>query len=71
MAYGRRTFITYQRGSSPGSVGVVSSATGGNGGTSRSMANYRNKTIIILIVTAFYTAFLYRRGEESNVIIKK
>ena len=72
MAYGRRTFITYQRGSSPGSVGVVSSATGvGGGGTSRSMANYRNKTIIILIVTAFYTAFLYRRGEEKTTKQKR
>jgi hypothetical protein len=54
MAYGRRNFMAYQRTgpSTPPST--------------KSLADYRNKTITFLVATALYTAFLYRSGEISD-----
>lgn len=54
MAYGRRNFIAYQRsGANPNATLFP---------TTRSLTSYRNKIILILVVTALYTAFLYQRG---------
>jgi hypothetical protein len=53
MTYGRRNFIAYQR------TGVLPSTVI----PSRSLTHYRNKTILILIITCAYTAFLYQRGQ--------
>jgi hypothetical protein len=55
MAYaGRRNFVAYQR------SGVNPNASLPN---TRSLASYRNRSILILLVTSIYTAFLYQRGQ--------
>ena len=48
------------------SVLSTASIASGNGGNGKSMTNYRNKIIAILIVTAFYTTFLYQRGMSKK-----
>lgn len=53
MAYSRRSIATPYSG-------------GGNGNAfpkSKNLTSYRNKILLILIVTSFYTTFLYRRGQ--------
>lgn len=55
MAYGRRNFITYQR---SGANNVAPNT--------RSLTSYRNKILFILVVTSFYTAFLYQRGQSFS-----
>mmetsp|Transcript_39140 Transcript_39140/g.60276 ORF Transcript_39140/g.60276 Transcript_39140/m.60276 type:complete len:579 (-) Transcript_39140:95-1831(-) len=59
MAYGRRNFIAYQR------SGVSPSATLPS---SRSLTSYRNKIVLVLVVTSLYTAFLYQRGGASTYL---
>jgi hypothetical protein len=53
MAYSRRNFATYHR-SDPSGKGE------------KALADYRNKIIAFLVVTAAYTAFLYSSGTESG-----
>jgi len=56
MAYGRRNFIAYQR---TGSTTTPST---------KSLVDYRNKTITFLLATALYTAFLYRSGGAGSFL---
>jgi hypothetical protein len=57
MPYGRRNFIAYQRtGNTPNAALPIST---------RSLGSYRNKILLILVVTSLYTAFLYQRGQYS------
>jgi hypothetical protein len=51
MAFGRRNFASYRRGD-PTIKG------------DRALAEYRNKTIVFLVATAAYTAFLYSSGTD-------
>ncbi|MGK3756133.1 MAG: hypothetical protein ACI8RD_008443 [Bacillariaceae sp.] len=58
MAYSRRTIATPYPG-------------GGNGNAfpkSKNLTSYRNKILIILVVTSFYTSFLYQRGQCNTVV---
>jgi hypothetical protein len=61
MAYSRRSIATPYSG-------------GGNGNgnafpKSKNLTSYRNKILIILVITSFYTTFLYQRGQCSAVPI--
>jgi hypothetical protein len=49
MAYSRRNFATYHRGDPSGKG-------------EKALADYRNKIVAFLVVTAAYTAFLYSSG---------
>jgi thiaminase len=53
MAFGRRNFASYRRGD-PSIKG------------DRALAEYRNKTIVFLVATAAYTAFLYSSGTDTT-----
>jgi hypothetical protein len=58
MAYGRRNFAAYQRGD-PQAKG------------DKSLASYRNKTIVFIVATAAYTAFLYSSGTPLLLSVER
>ena len=54
MSYSRRNIATpFSRGGSNGNVFPKN----------KNLTSYRNKIVIILVLTSFYTTFLYRRGQ--------
>jgi hypothetical protein len=55
----RRNFIAYQRTGTPNAALPIST---------RSLGSYRNKIVFILVVTSFYTAFLYQRGQYAVLV---
>jgi hypothetical protein len=61
MAYGRRNFSAYSR------VPTAAELVKGE----KSLASYRNKTIVFIVATIAYTAFLYSEGvfPPSSVIL--
>lgn len=57
MAYSRRNIAT-----------PLVRSSGASFPKTKNLASYRNKIIIILILTSFYTTFLYQRGGASTFL---